>query len=136
MDNFSPSTNRNTLTRGSTIFTSVIFFQNKLSKTFLFVSFPSCFWLHFYAFHSSLENISFKFCAWERRDCNVRKFVANLVMVGLTSSLLSVFVDVFCDAFGMLYNVFDSIVVSHILKHEVYAMCNTWSPKYCFVFSL
>jgi len=47
-----------------------------------------------------------------------------------------VVVDVFCDTLGILYNVLDPILFAYVLKHEVYAMCNTWGPKYGPVFGL
>jgi hypothetical protein len=47
-----------------------------------------------------------------------------------------VVVDVFCDTFGMLYNVLDPILFSYALKHELYAMCNIGGPKYGLVIGL
>ena len=74
----------------------------------------------------------------------MRKWVANLVIASLTRSLpclcllikLNTLVDVFGDAFGMLYSVLDPILFAYDLKHEVYAMCRTWSLEYGFMFFL
>ena len=48
----------------------------------------------------------------------------------------TVVLDVFGDAFGMLYSVLDPILFAYVLKHEVYAMCRTWSLEYGFMFFL
>ena len=45
-------------------------------------------------------------------------------------------VDLFGDAYGMLYSVLDPILFAYVLKHEVYTMCRTWSLEYGFMFFL
>jgi hypothetical protein len=36
----------------------------------------------------------------------------------------------------MIYNVLDPILFAYIVKHEVYAVCNTWGLEYDFVITL
>ena len=67
------------------------FFQNVFSNIFSTTSFPSAFLLHWDSFHSSQEDIFHRLAFLSTMDCNERKFVANSVIVDLTSSLPLVF---------------------------------------------
>ena len=59
--------------------------------------------------------------------CNNSTFPVNL----LARPSTNVWLYIYSDALGLFNDLLDKEDFAHILKHQIDAMCNTWSPKHC-----